>query len=295
MFRKNLLIFCMTALVMLFTTAGGFAQLPSYCSLYANGSGTLPLAIGVAANFDEASQQMVDNFLASNPAGNGAVYICPNSTGVLAADIADALNASQAPPFDMFFAADMPSAWNFSVPSGAAFRYAYGTPVIFGYQSNVGNVTGLISGGSLSGNTDSIDPVSNTYSIASGAISVGIADPNNAPYGAAAQSILTAMGYTIGTNITPVELPTVTAVKNAVASTYAPSAVNSGFVAKSQVCNDPTVSYVEFTGLGYRLDQWAVQLTSNADNLAAYIDDAMNDLSPTGWNAFLAANCYIAP
>jgi hypothetical protein len=299
MSKQLKLTFCMAVLVMMLMAASSFAA-PTVCDapIYKGSAPYAPLKIAVAANFYRPVKDLVSGytlggttypgFLDQSSVDNVAVYICQNSTGVLESEILAGL--AQTPPqyvYDYFFSADEISNTFLNAVAPyvpySPFLYAHGVPVIFGSRATVGTVTGLITGPGLSGYVDTIDTVDTSYSITDPtAYNVAVADPNNAPYGRATVSILAAMGIAYPTAYTR-QFNTVTDTYNAVGT----AGINSGFVSESQVCNNNLVSYVRFPG--YVLDQRALQLTSNADDLDDYI---VGQLGPA-WNTFLTNHCYV--
>ena len=300
------MLLCVTALVMLFITASSFAVPVTVCTPYA-GTGPITLRLAVAANFAVPAETMVNNFLASDPSYPTTynVWICPNSTGVLVADI-----DNNPRYFDMFFAANE-AAHNLPRVRYTAFTYAKGIPIIFGYTPRIGidnpvnNANALIHG--LPPATDfEMLPYStlSSYSInTTTAKAVAIADPLVAPYGQAAELIMAALGHPSPRPVTLATLNTVTEVQTYVGTdttiSGTPFSIISGFASKAQFCASgyidpitdvPTgIAYVAFTNDVYTLDQTAVQLTRDANDLRAYIRTAMGT---NAWNTFLTSKCY---
>ena len=308
---KNIMLLCVTALVILLTTTGGLAQsLPGYCYHYPDTTtGPTPLRIAVAANFEGPAKEMVRDFLASNVSypTTYTVWICPNSTGVLFAEI-----VLHPTVFDMFFAANE-AASDIPIVGESAFTYAKGIPIIFGYKPGgagivnpVNNANALIHG--LSPATEFATlPYGNLsgYSINTAtANDVAIADPSVAPYGQAALSIMTALGSPSPYPVTIATLNTVTEVQNNVGKNIpigepTEFSIRSGFASKAQFCAsdyiNPSdgvpdgIAYVAFTNATYMLTQRAVKLTNNAGNLESYI---LGRIKTGTWNTFLTSNCY---
>jgi len=216
----------------------------------------------------------------------------------------------------MFFAADE-TASNFDAAGRTSFVYASGIPVLAAKKDVIPNVSGLIDGlpaGELRATIPDADLSTFNLNIAS-AQKVSVADPGQAPYGVAAQRILNNM---MGANI-PTTLPSwvfsdgnvaANGLWNNIDNTFAAvntnsvagkdtSAVNSGIIGKSQICDNiapkaanPTWVYVEFTNPNFIRNQKAILLDSGnpaASKLDEYIKSAM---SSNAWTEFLAANCY---
>lgn len=258
--------------------------------------------VAVASNFTGPIATVVNSFLTAHPTYK--VIVCGDSTGNLESTIVDPTSL----PYSMFFAADASPETLYS--DYTTFRYAYGIPVVFGYLSGktytVSGVSDLVSG-TVTNNTVPASPsglsaykMSTTLTAGTG--TVDIADPAKAPYGLAAQDILTDMGYTVTTSSTPTWLVSpittygnITLAYNAVGGT-----TKAGFVSKAQICghisdSPATIAWVQFTYSSLNTDQWAVNFGTDTVGSALYtfINNEMNSgTTPTTWNAFLEGACY---
>lgn len=294
---------------MLIMVASGFAQFPpNVCSETSGtiGTGGTLLKWGVAANFYQSAQTLAANFVAAYPAYS--VVLCSNNTATLAANIT---------LFDYFYGADT-TAQSYNAlnckssgsPSvtpvaGCAFTYAYGLPVLYGWMSappSIPSITNLIpdvSGLLVSKTIPPYDftnvisynltPVNKNYDVVpSTGTGIAMAAYPAAPYGQAAQNILSAMG----SSAAPDQFTTVTDVFNNVGT----GIYYSGFLAKAQICQYlPFTTYVQFPD--YRLNQMAIKVTTNANDLDTYMRSQItpNTADYTAYVAFLQNNCYIAP
>jgi len=312
--KKKMMILCMALFAMLLATAGGFAQYPTTCQTntqVVKGTGATPLRLAVAANFYGPMQDLIgrpdpitglfpsSTFLGQANVNNVTVTICSNATGTFAANLTG---------YDMFFAADDTAEDFNSTPSNCndlttcAFLYAKGKPVLFGWPTSSGmpstitDVSDLIAqlGSNFTGKPSWVvsGPAAGYSIVTPNANQVAIANPSVAPFGAAAMTIMNAMG----TNFPPVVLNTQPNV-GAAFSAVGTLGTKSGFVAESQICASgvplSSVVYVEFPY--YFTSQYAIQLTVNGGLLNGYIQRQM--VTPgtvtTLWDDFLTAHCYV--
>ena len=316
---------------------------PTVCVPHPKGTPAATTAIAVASNFFEPAKEMLDFWQPNNT----LVWLCHNSTVHLINEINDGIDLPLGPsgPFPdgdpgkprygMFFAAD-DKADQFEIH----FDYALGIPVVFGFITTptdrdpllppvvnfVTKVNDLITGTATphadaatieeSGKIDMAP-----YSISPIAVYTALADPTVAPYGAAAEDILTDMGYlypppqafpqlfanialtfeTVGTDATPT-------------GSHAALSVRSGFVSEAQICRyikEPgtfgSVAYVEFINDEYTLLQTAALLPApdldpdphpvpDPDPVAQGLYDNIQDAMEIGdWADFLYRNCYLNP
>lgn len=157
-------------------------------SLAARPAAAAQLQIAVAANFLGTLQKLGQRYAKT---GGEMLSLSSGSTGQLYAQI------RQGAPFDLFFSADtrrpqLLESQGLTVP-GSLFTYAVGTLVLWSPHAGTVDRRGQV--------------------LQRGAFRfISVADPRNAPYGAAAQQVLTALGLwnslnrekkiVIGTNIT---------------------------------------------------------------------------------------------
>ena len=294
----------MTVLAVMFTALAGFGQAPDVCkTLYSPDvdleHGPLPTnfaVVGVASNFwgldgsDTApiatspALTMVNDYLSIKTLT--ATTVCHNATATLKA------NASN---YDSLFLADDTAYTVGSFP----FSYARGIPVIFGYQTDTPDVNNLIASKAVISGTQHTIANANlaSYGISSNTEYLALANPTLAPYGAAAEDIITAMGISYPP---PTAYPTlfsnIALTFSAVGTNPGLGYVKAGFVSKAQICSITNeVTYVEFINPVFTLDQTAsVVNTSNtvAVDLYFYIQA---QISSEDWPTFLTNFCYQAP
>ena len=342
--KKIMALFVATIIVMTFTAVAGFSNSANCYTQTTSGTtagtATNKATVGVASNFwgpvtdalliDANNIQYspalsmvkeyleyLDSLVYTTPT---AITVCHDSTGLLVQDAS----------YDMIFGADQTmDSNNYSVSSPVPFVYAEGIPVFFGVRSSKGgylsNVKSLITPPddrwdnnplkatiSVNGNTGiSGYSVNSTLTDANAEDSVAIA-ASTAPYGVAAYNILYDMdNVVLPSNPLPkwVHDPLFTNIGLTFDSVNNLS-INSGWVAKSQICSgitgpniaDPRFVYVEFDSPAYTLEQ-VVGITKTAEGhsdnnltvvegLYDYIQDEMDG---SNWNSFLTGFCYIAP
>jgi ABC-type molybdate transport system substrate-binding protein len=317
MLKKICSIASLTVLVVVLTAIVGFSQgvTPAdVCTTISSPDVTTPpgtntAIIGVASNLYYPAQTFVGNYLSTKT--NTSVTVCHNSTGNLEAQLF--ANHSK---YDMLFAADDSVApYNYpNDPEYPVLDYARGIPVIFAEYSasspTMTTASQLISGASSSASFDTINASSlnGVYSVNSsltGAATydVAIADPALAPYGAAAETILTAMGYSVNfaTPATPTPTWVYRPLFNNIAQTFTAvvngtGTIRAGWVSKAQICSalgttPPTYVYVEFKNSAYTLLQQATITTTNSVGKGLY-DYIYDQKSNGGWATFLINNCY---
>ena len=285
------------------------------------GTGTNRVRIAVASNFNLPAQDLARNwFQASSYGDNTSVIVCHNSTGTLRNEINGGYDG-----YAMLFTAD-PTAQNYDNQYGTvSYVYARGVPLLAAQRSVISDVSGLIASQSgtpaLSGLTANIEEgpteLRAKYRVnTTSAQMVSVADPNQAPYGEAAELIFDPM-MNIAVRTAPPSwvftggnVPsnglwnnidnTLLAVTNNTVAGLDTSSVKSGLIAKSSICGeiapnatDPAWTYVEFTNPVFIRNQKAILLdtgNSAAVSLNNYIQNAMT----TGvWGDFLAGNCYL--
>jgi molybdate transport system substrate-binding protein len=128
------------------------------------------LRVAVAANFLSTLQKLAPQFMRAS--GN-SVVVSAGSTGQLYTQI------TQGAPFDVFLSADTARPQRLEsqglIVPGSRFTYAVGSVVLWSPHA------GAVDGGAKA-------LTAGHYRF------IGVAQPNNAPYGAAAQQVLTALG-----------------------------------------------------------------------------------------------------
>jgi len=267
------------------------------------------LKLAIASNFYVPAQTMAQNFINASSGTVTAVLVCMNSTAHLSAEIT---SGTQLPPellpdpgfprYDYFFAANSSTPISLQSSTGTtAFLYANGIPILYSSTTlnpSVATVGDLIVGLGSATNASISGTSLSQYQINSRAQLVGVADPLQAPYGVAAQSITTAMGYVWSGNTppTPPVLPSLFANIDltfaSVGTTVNGQFVGAAFAAKSQICASlGSVQYVQFPS--FQTVQWAIQLTTGP--VTTRFDTYLHQQINTGnWNVFLAQNCYSA-
>ncbi|MDR1728680.1 MAG: hypothetical protein LBT74_12280 [Acidobacteriota bacterium] len=312
MLKKLTMFAGLVVLAVALATVSGFAQVvatPDVCSTLLSADVTNPPAtntatIGVASNFYYPALKFVSDYLST--VDDTAITVCHNATATLLANIGN---------YNMFFAAD-DSATTFD----GWFDYAHGIPVLFApYNAAAGgiaNVGGLISGWATPTDTAATieSSVLSGYDIAaslkiSASRDVAVAFPTLAPYGEAAEDILTAMGNAVNFNVQASPTPDwiYAPLSDNIAQTFnivagGTTTAKAGFISKAQICagiapnipspNTPDYVYVAFTGEDYLREQTAALTpTSNATSasLNVFIQKKINNGS---WGTFLADNCY---
>lgn len=197
-----------SGLVLAASSSLAWSQTPPVCT-NVGGSGTPTITIAVASNFYDPAQAVASGFLGT-PAGSGKIVrVCHNSTGLLVNEI----NAGTS-PYSLFLAANTAGPTSITISKGTPFTYANGIPVLWSKSLSSGS---LMAAGIIN--------KTNVTSLA-------IGNPSLAPYGAAAQAILTSLGQweTPGAWITQYDniSLTKTAIENGTQV--------AGFVSKAQVC-----------------------------------------------------------
>jgi hypothetical protein len=308
--KKTMFVLCMAIAAMIFTTVSGYAlprscAMPNYTVLpYGSGAnpGNTTLKIAVAEIFYVPLLDFLTNYYFPQAPAGTTITVCSNTTVVLMNDI-----ISNPGIYDFFFAADTSAA---GLGLGS-FTYAWGIPIFFGYTSGatnlIANVGDLMNG--LNNPTALSDTVSvagialANYSInATNANMVAVAGNINAPPGQVANAIMGALG-TSNPGVQTIQFNTVINVQDLVGTDVtvtmppAPPTVHSiysGFAKKAQFCSGigvitAPIAYVEFTNSVYALNQTAIQLTSNSDDLYLYIQ---GQIANGGWSAFISGYCY---
>jgi len=180
------------------------------------------ISVAVASNFDKPGQAIAADFLAEAGNMDKVIRICHNSTG----NLADEINTGTS-GYDLLLAADNTSIdekvddeWKVD---GSEFLYTEGIPILWT------NTTGVsISGGDVTN---------------ASVVSLAVADPSKAPYGVAGLQILNK------TEQMEAAEPKIGPYFDNIALTQAAIADGSksaGFIAKSQVCLNGTVSGVAY-------------------------------------------------
>lgn len=205
---------------------------------------TEPIRIAVAANF----KQTLDQLIAAYDEKSTTFTVSAGATGLLYSQIV------QGAPFDLFFSADVERPLRLEqerrIVAGSRFTYAAGQLVLWAPQAR-----------ELASLRDAL----RTPKI------VAIADPKIAPYGAAAEQVLSTLGWRTGPPFKLVRGESIGQTFQFVASGHA----NAGFIALSQVeeAQDARVLRKQIVridpSLYDRLDQDVVLLSSSRNQPAA--------------------------
>lgn len=295
-------------------------------------SSTVGFNMAVASNFYLSAQSIATSFLAIGPK-NYNIYICEGSSQALY----DSIVPTNAPQYALFLSADEQRPddlyKNTSLTLAAPFDYAKGTPVFLlstnAYNATSGNYRArnylnqsVSPGGATAQSSVTGESITNNVSIKKSSGSpivtdLAIGNPDLAPYGVAAQSILTAMGlwatstkYDAGTN-TSTSCATLSSGKwickydniNITLDAINNNSVTAGFVSYGQVCpalkgsTYPVDKYVLFPAYPTIQDgvQLKVQSDSTAETKAADFKTYMlGGAGSTDWNTWLTDHCYQA-
>lgn len=270
----------MTAAILTYAVSPGWAA-PTVCTVVPSGS-TYDTTMAVASNFYGPAQDLAASFITNDPAGSGKkIRVCQNSTGALDAEIRGGA------AYSLFMAANTGSPQGlyddgYNASGASPFNYALGIPVLWSTVLTTAQLT-TPSGSSSFG---FIVDTSNVTSLA-------IADPNVAPYGAAAVDILTEMGQWPGATGWITQYDNISLTYDAINA----GTKKAGFVSKAQICtNIGSAQYVQFTGSDYTIEQAGLLInagTVSQKSLAASIKSYL--MNPTYLSSFLSAHCYLAP
>jgi molybdate transport system substrate-binding protein len=264
------------------------------------------VTVAVAANFTTPLNALIAAYYNAGLtySHSSSFSVTSGATADLASAISTAVAAGNATPYDLFFSADdtTPAALYASYPSVvlAPYFYAQGKLVLWSkYGPNV----------SSSGYAGFPSPSSYSY----GTGQVAIANPSTAPYGTAAQQVLSRLlgitypGGAYDSKFS--QYSTITATSNAVAaSTGATSYPNMGFVAKSSIC-DPTTAAISTAYIGTfyeytpasvsgnaphdKILQDAVAIRGRSGASAAAVDEFSAYVQSAAGKAILANYCYL--
>jgi molybdate transport system substrate-binding protein len=202
-----------------------WSQTPTICT---NVGGTTPdISIAVASNFYGPAQSIAASFVATGAPGAGKVVrICQNSTGLLVNEINTGTTS-----YTLFLAANASAPLDISTTyrgTNTPFTYANGIPVLWSSHLTTAQ---LMSGGVIN--------QTNVTSLA-------IGNPDLAPYGLAAETILTDLGqWEDQPSDWITEYDNISLTYNAIAA----GTQIAGFVSKAQVCQQ--------LGTGYGYHQFA--------------------------------------
>jgi molybdate transport system substrate-binding protein len=232
--RRKRLVFC-------------YALVLACSSALAHPARAEELQIAVAANFLGTLQKLAGMF--KRVSGHDLVPI-PGATGQLYAQIAHGA------PFDVLLSADTERPAKLETEKlgvrGTRFTYAQGKLVLWSPKPGV-----LVAGGKLLKSQD--------------LHFVSIADPKTAPYGAAAEKVLTALGV-----LAPLRAASKLTIGESIGQAYqfaASGNADCAFVALSQVIAAdgklPGSAWIVPAALYGRLDQDAILLTSSKHPRAA--------------------------
>jgi len=247
------------------TASSAWGQAATVCNTETTPNPTITIA--VASNFYEPAQSLVTSFTAAGQPGAGKVIrVCHNATKLLVNEI-----KTGGSPYSLLLAANTagPAEVNDAgKASEAPFSYAFGIPVLWSVSLSKDQ---LLNGNEIN--------KANVTSLA-------IGNPSLAPYGAAAQLILTDMGQweTPGGWIS--QYDNIALTKTAIQT----GAQVAGFISKAQICPANTGgAYEEFTS--YNLQQDGVQI-AGVDSTSTTADFKAYLLSTEVQNRLVSEFCY---
>lgn len=312
---KNL---CYGIAVSCLTLAAGQSSAAT-CTVVGSG-GSVGFNLAVASNFYTAAQSIATGFL--NSIGNTyKINVCHDSSGALDTEI----RSTNTDYYALFLSADEDRPDNLvgtAFALGSAFDYANGIPVFFlspnAYASGTYSASSYLNQGQGAGAV--ADGLTNYVTIkTSGSPSVSklaIGNPTPAPYGEAAEVILTDMGISYGTydstnKVTAVsgscsvssgsnwvcEYNNISLTKQAIDN----NEVTAGFISYGQVCaalgsSEPAAKYVKFPDSAYLVLQKGILLDitdGTAESRAsAFKSYMLGGAGSADWNTWLQANCY---
>lgn len=311
-----------------------FASTGAHAACTTIGStGSVGFNLAVASNFYLSAQTIAADFLAIGPKGY-KIHICEGSSQALF----DSIVPTNAPQYAMFLSADQERPDDLrdnysSLTLAAPYPYAKGTPVFLlspdAYNATSGNYRArnylnqsVSPGGATAQSSVTGESITNNVSIKKPSGSpivtdLAIGNPDLAPYGVAAQSILTAMGlwatstkYDAGTD-TSTSCATLSSGKwickynniNITLDAINANRVTAGFVSYGQVCPALTSStyaldrYVLFPDYPTIQDGIQLKVTSDSSAETKAADFKAYMLGGAGsadWNTWLTNHCYQA-
>lgn len=277
------------------------------------GVGTSNITIAVASNFYAPAQAWAQDYI--NDGNSVIIQICHNSTGLLKNEIegTNLLPAAAENGYSALYAANAstPNTLASGYGIGSAFDYLTGIPVLWTNTS----VSGLSGSNLVVTGQAATYPQGKIYSPGyvttdyvkvnqTNVTDLAIGTPSLAPYGLAAQNILTAMGSSPGQWVTP-ESATCTGSSwicqySNIDLTYAAvlaGTQDAGFVSKAQICSlvhAGTARYVEFSQSAYTIQQKGLLLnygSAGQKTLAADMKDFL--LDPDYLADFKDEHCYL--
>jgi molybdenum ABC transporter molybdate-binding protein len=231
------------------------------------GNGTPAATFAVASNFYEPAQALAASFEQTGPGLGKTIRICQNSTGLLVAEI----NAGTS-PYSLFLAANTAGPTSITISKGTPFTYAHGIPVLW---SHTLTATQMMSGSMIN--------KTNVTSLA-------IGNPTLAPYGAAAQAILTSIGQW-----EPQPSSWITEYDN-IDLTYQAALAGTqvaGFVSKAQVCDQLSQAGFQQFDASFDIVQNGVVLNQGNVTTATAFQTYL--LTPTVQTRLVNDFCYASP
>jgi len=256
-----------SALALALSASAAWGQAATVCNIPADPAPTITIA--VASNFYEPAQALASSFTAAGAPGAGKVVrVCHNSTKLLVNEI-----KAGGAPYSLLLAANTAGPAEVKDAGKASelpFPYAYGVPVLWSASLSKDQ---LLSG-------DKINKENVT--------SLAIGNPSLAPYGAAAELILTDMQQweTPGGWIS--QYDNIALTKIAIQT----GAQVAGFISKTQICPaDTGGAYEEFTS--YALQQDGVQI-AGVDSTTTTVDFKTYLLSADVQNRLISEFCYVS-
>lgn len=267
-------------------------------------SAQVTVKVAVAANFKDTLAKLVSGYKASGATyANSTFNVTSGATGDFQSAISSGISAGTGTPYDLFLSANeaAPVALRAGYPAyvGVPFFYAEGKLVLWSkYGPNV-STAGYAGFPSLP-----------SYSYANG--QVAIANPGTAPYGAAAQQVLSRVaGITYpggGHDAIFTQYSTIGLTFSGVdASTSSTTYPDMGFIAKSQICDGTSGSIKSgLTGTYYvytpssttggaphdRILQYGVAVSGRSGADANAVADFVSYLHTSEAVAIISNYCY---
>jgi molybdate transport system substrate-binding protein len=273
----------MALLSMLLLTPAVWAQPPDdKCALVPpDATDPVTLTIAVASNFFDPAQGVAQRYI-NDVDPDAVINVCSNASGILVREI----NGGNPAEYTLFLAANATFPDDITVPtSGGSFPYVKGIPVLW---SNSITEAAMLQSAAVPGGFQ-INPANVT--------SLVIANPADAPYGAAAQTILTAINQWYVSPATPPWRQDVEANVDLAYQDILNVTDVAGFVSKAQICPNlplpPTTGYHDF-GSTYYFNQNGILINPGGGASADPVAQAYKDfLLQTDTQDYLITDwCY---
>jgi molybdate transport system substrate-binding protein len=281
---KKLISLVLTAILAfgIFSAAEAAAQVSDVCTrVTASGTeGPLPpdtsadVKVAVASNFVDPAIDIAKEFVLIPAHASQSVLICENASGDLVNEI---INRGNPYGYSIFFAANQEFAEQVAEAfSLTAFPYVAGIPVLYSVKLTVAEM--------YNSTTNKID-LDNVESLAE-------ANPDTAPYGAAAVQIETSFLNQLA------QLEPITTIYSNITLAFQAvqgEQMDAGFVAKSQICKFiPGAAFVEFPTT-YDIPQYGSLIKLGGTTILPLAEDFKDFvLSPTIQTRLVNMWCYRA-